>query len=140
MTSIIKSAALAALLFLFTSVSGRAQIVSEFYTCKSNCKSATVYQMGPEGDGICFVNICRRGRTGGHSAFSIVCDGAAEVHDITIRNVHWDNKNNPFIIKGYEDHIIRGIHFENCTIGGKTLNSTEDADFSIDKAEDIRFN
>ena len=116
------------------------------------------------------------GMTGGHSAFSIVCDGAAEVHDIvydgirttadidpknleiiitdgtlydpdepgqihdiTIRNVDWGNESKPFIIQGYEDHIVRGIRFENCTLAGKPLKSTEDADFHIEKAEDISF-
>lgn len=117
------------------------------------------------------------GMTGGHSAFSIVCDGAAEVHDITydnirttvdidpknleiiitdgtlydpdepgqihditIRNVNWENVTKPFIIQGYEDHIVRGIRFENCTLAGKPLKSTDDAYFKIDKAEDISFN
>lgn len=117
------------------------------------------------------------GMTGGHSAFSIVCDGAAEVHDIvyddirttydidpknleiiitdgtlydpdepgqihdiTIRNVQWQNTEKPFIIKGYEDHIVRGIRFEGCTLAGKPLKSTGDAIFDIEKAEDISFN
>lgn len=116
------------------------------------------------------------GMTGGHSAFSIVCDGAAEVHDITyddirttddidpknleiiitdgnlygpdepgqihditIRNIKWQNTEKPFIIKGYEDHIVRGIRFEGCTLAGKPLKSTDDAVFDIEKAEDISF-
>lgn len=116
------------------------------------------------------------GMTGGHSAFSIVCDGAADVHDIvyddirttadidpknleiiitdgnmygpddpgqihdiTIRNVNWANESKPFIIQGYEDHIVRGITFENCTLAGKPLKSTSDAIFKIEKAEEISF-
>ena len=116
------------------------------------------------------------GRTGGHSAFSIVCDGAADVHhitydnirigsdispknlelivtdgklygpdepgqihDITIKGVKWSTPANPFVIKGYKDHIIRNVLFKGCSVAGKPLKSKEDGLFKVENAEGIRF-
>jgi len=116
------------------------------------------------------------GATGGHSAFSIVCDGTAEVHhvtfddirvtsdidpknleliitngklygdeapgqmhDITLRNIQWSNDTLPLIIEGREEHVIRNVVFENCSIAGKPIRSKEDAPFKINYAENILF-
>ena len=116
------------------------------------------------------------GCTGGHSAFSIVCDGVADVHDITydniritsdispknlelivtdgnlfgpdepgqihditMRNVSWENEALPFIIRGREGHVIRNILFDNCTIAGKPMRATDDATFTMEYTENIRF-
>ena len=116
------------------------------------------------------------GATGGHSAFSIVCDGAADVHhitydnirissdispknmelivtdgtlygidkpgqihDIMIKNVKWSNPANPFIIKGYGDHIIRNVLFKKCSVAGKPLKSKKSVLFEIENAEGITF-
>lgn len=116
------------------------------------------------------------GRTGGHSAFSIVCDGAAnvhhitydnlrigldiypknmelivtdgklygedepgQIHDITIRNIQWENASRPFVIQGREGHVIRNVLFENCSIAGKPFRAMEDAPFQTEHTEHIQF-
>ncbi len=118
------------------------------------------------------------GRTNGHSAFSIVCDGPATVQkvyfeDIRIenqvefknlelivtdgslygtdppghikgvflKNIHWENKTKPFIIRGYSpDNVVEDIEFENCTAGDKILKNINDADIRINSfARNIQF-
>lgn len=109
------------------------------------------------------------GRTGGHSAFSIVSDGPAHVNNIRyedirveehveyknveliisdgtlygidppghingvhFRNIQWENAGKPFIFSGFSDsNAIENVTFENCTVGGKKLNGTGDANFRI---------
>lgn len=109
------------------------------------------------------------GRTQGHSAFSIVCDGPALVQNIFfedirveeqvefknlelivtdgslygtdppghirgvfMKNIHWENKTKPFIIRGYSpDNLAEDIKFENCTVGDKILRNINDADIRI---------
>ena len=119
MGNCVKSAALAALVFAVSSVAAVAQTTSETYSCVSDRRAVTVYEIGPKGDEICFANIYRRGR-----------------HRVTVTA---SEAIRSFIIQGYEDHIVRGIRFENCTLAGKPLKSTQDADFHIGKAEDISF-
>jgi hypothetical protein len=109
------------------------------------------------------------GRTQGHAAFSIVCDGPALVRNIHfedirvenrvefknlelivtdgslygtdppghikgvyLKNISWDNKTRPFIIRGYSpDNMAEEIVFENCRVGGKILTKISDADIRI---------
>jgi len=109
------------------------------------------------------------GRTGGHSGFSIVCDGPAWVKNIRyedirieevvefknlelivtngtlygddppghirgiyLKNIQWENTEKPFILTGFsKDNLVEDITFENCRVGGKTLTSTDDANFII---------
>ena len=119
------------------------------------------------------------GRTNGHSAFGIVCDGPAMVRNIHyedirveeqvefknlefivtdgtlygidppghikgvyLRNISWENPSRPFIISGFsKENMAEDIFFDNCTTGGKPLNSVADADFRINSfAEKIKFN
>jgi polygalacturonase len=118
------------------------------------------------------------GRTQGHSAFSIVCDGPAMVRNIHfedirvenqvefknlelivtdgsfygtdppghikgvfMKNVLWENKTKPFIIRGYSpDNLAEDIVFENCRVGDKVLKSIGDADIRINSfARNIQF-
>lgn len=118
------------------------------------------------------------GRTGGHSAFSIVCDGPARVQhvryedirveenvefknlemivsdgtlygtdapghisDVYFKNVQWENGSKPFIFTGFSnDNAIENVTFDNCTVAGKKINNTRDADFKISQfVKDIRF-
>jgi hypothetical protein len=118
------------------------------------------------------------GRTGGHSAFSIVCDGPARVKNIRyedirveehvefknlemiisdgklygndppghisevyFKNIQWENGNKPFIFTGFSsNNAIENITFDNCTVGGKKINGTRDAIFTINPfVKDIKF-
>jgi hypothetical protein len=118
------------------------------------------------------------GRTQGHSAFSIVCDGPAVVQNINfedirvendvefknlefivtdgtlygtdppghikgvfLKNIQWENKTKPFIIRGYSpDNMVEDIVFENCTVGGKILRNINDSDIRINSfARNIQF-
>jgi hypothetical protein len=56
-----------------------------------------------------------QGHTGGHAAFSIVCDDHGDVRD------------------------IRFVTFDNCRVGGKLLTNLSDADFQVEFAKDIKF-
>ena len=118
------------------------------------------------------------GRTGGHSAFSIVSDGPARVQNIRyedirvedqvefknlemiisdgklygndppghisevyFKNIQWENGNKPFIFTGFSNNnAIGNITFDNCTVGGKKINGTGDAIFTINPfVKDIKF-
>jgi polygalacturonase len=118
------------------------------------------------------------GRTGGHSAFSIVCDGPARVQNIRyedirveehvefknlelivsdgklygidppghisrvhFKNIQWENGKKPFILTGFSNsNVIEKVTFEHCTVGGKKINGTGDAIFSINSfVKDIKF-
>jgi len=111
------------------------------------------------------------GRTGGHSGFSIVCDGPARVQNIRyedirveeqvefknlefivtpgtyygedppghikgvyLKNVSWENSEKPFIITGFSpDNMVEEVTFDHCSVGGKILTGTSDADFRINE-------
>ena len=118
------------------------------------------------------------GRTQGHAAFSIVCDGPAMVRNIHfedirvenqvefknlelivtdgslygtdppghikgvyLKNISWENKTKPFIIRGYSpDNLAEDIIFENCRVGEKILTKISDADIRINSfAKNILF-
>ncbi len=118
------------------------------------------------------------GRTQGHAAFSIVCDGPAMVRNIHfedirvenqvefknmelivtdgslygtdppghikgvyLKNISWENKTKPFIIRGYSpDNLVEDIIFENCRAGEKILTKISDADIRINSfAKNILF-
>jgi hypothetical protein len=118
------------------------------------------------------------GRTKGHSAFSIVCDGPAivqniyfedirvenqvefknlelivtdgslygtdppgQIRGVYMKNIQWENKTKPFIINGYSpDNLVEEIIFEKCSVGGKTLTSSDDADIRSNRfVRNIRF-
>lgn len=119
------------------------------------------------------------GRTQGHSAFSIVCDGPAMVRNIFfedirvedhvefknlefiitdgtlygtdppghikgvyLKNIQWENKTKPFILSGYSpDNMVEEIIFDKCSVGGKILTSSVDADIRTNRfVKDIKFN
>ena len=111
------------------------------------------------------------GGTGGHSGFSIVCDGPARIQNINyenvrieevvefknleliitngtiygddlpghisgihLKNIRWENKDKPFILKGFSsDNIVENITFEHCMVGDKILKSITDADFRLNE-------
>ena len=120
-----------------------------------------------------------QGHTGGHAAFSIVCDNTGDVRNIRfedirveenveiknlelivtegqrygtnnppgriegvyLKNIYWENPDKPFVIAGlpFDDHIVDGVTFENCYVGGKLLTNVKDADFQVEFAENIKF-
>lgn len=117
-----------------------------------------------------------QGRTGGHSAFSIVCDGPSDVRNIRfedirvedeieyknlelivtegrrygtdgpghitgvyLKNVHWANKDKPFVIAGVPNHFVEDVTFDNCYLAGKPITGLKDADFQTEFAKDIKF-
>ena len=114
------------------------------------------------------------GATGGHSGFSVICDGPATVSNIRfedirceehvevrslelivthgtmwgsstagqighingvyIKNCSWDNTSTPLKITGYDaTHMVENVTFDHCTVGGKPLKSTADANFDINQ-------
>ena len=118
------------------------------------------------------------GRTEGHSGFSIVCDGPAQVQNVHfedirieenvefknlefivtdgtlygtdppghikgvfLKNIQWENPGKPFILFGFShDNLVEDITFDHCTVGGKVLTSTTDADFRVNSfTKNIRF-
>ncbi len=118
---------------------------------------------GPEIEGIrvwdCdIISSKNNSRVGGHSAFSVICDGAARVHNVVFENIrvesdiehklfelnvtdgkqygdnpqgHIENirfKNiscavaKPIVLWGYDQqHRVRDVRFENCTVAGDKL-------------------
>jgi hypothetical protein len=117
-----------------------------------------------------------QGRTGGHSGFSIVCDGPSVVQNIRfenirveskieyknleiiategrrygtagagyikgvyLKNVHWANPDKPFVIAGVPSHMVEDVTFDHCYLGDKLLSGTDDADFQLEFARDIKF-
>jgi len=118
------------------------------------------------------------GMTGGHSGFSIVCDGPAWVQNIRyedirieeqiefknlelivtpgkyygddppghikgvyMKNISWENTEKPFIISGFSpENMVEDVTFDHCSVGGKILTDTADADFIINEfTKDIKF-
>ncbi|MFP4140641.1 MAG: glycosyl hydrolase family 28 protein [Phycisphaerae bacterium] len=113
---------------------------------------------------------------GGHSAFSLICDGPTtisevvfenmrveetvlknfdifitdgqkytmgdpgHVHDVVIRNCHWD-ADRPILLRGHDgDHRVRGVRFEGCTVAGKPLTAPDAADVQINEfVDDVTF-
>ncbi len=56
------------------------------------------------------------------------------IHDVTIRNVHWERDDRPFVIFGQDANSrVEDVKFEDCTIGGKPLTSARDSGFLINK-------
>ena len=117
-----------------------------------------------------------QGRTGGHSAFSIVCDGPSDVKNIRyedirvedeieyknlelivtegrrygtdgpghitgvyLKNIHWANKDKPFVIAGVPGNWVVDVTFDNCYLAGKPINGFKDADFQTEFTKDIKF-
>ena len=117
-----------------------------------------------------------QGRTGGHSAFSIVCDGPSDVKNIRyedirvedeieyknlelivtegrrygtdgpghitgvyLKNIHWANKDKPFVIAGIPTNFVEDVTFDHCYLAGKPITGFKDADFQIEFAKDIKF-
>jgi hypothetical protein len=117
-----------------------------------------------------------QGRTGGHSAFSIVCDGPSDVKNIRfedirvedeieyknlelivtegrrygtdgpghitgvyLKNIHWANKDKPFVIAGVPNHFVEDVTFDNCYLAGKPITGFKDADFQTEFSKDIKF-
>jgi len=117
-----------------------------------------------------------QGRTGGHSALSIVCDGPSDVKNIRYENIrvedeieyknleliitegrrygtdgpghisgiylkdiHWANKDKPFVIAGIPTNFVEDVTFDHCYLGGKLLTSMRDADFQTEFYKDVKF-
>ncbi len=118
----------------------------------------------------CDILIARGGsRVDGHSAFSIICDGPARIHDIRYEDIRVESRvlklfelhitdgtsyqadppghingvylknisfeaDRPIVLKGFDaTHLVENVIFENCTVAGKLLRSTDDASFQINK-------
>lgn len=117
-----------------------------------------------------------QGRTGGHSAFSIVCDGPSDVKNIRyedirvedeieyknlelivtegrrygtdgpghitgvyLKNIHWANKDKPFVIAGIPTNFVVDVTFDNCYLAGKPITGFKDGDFQTEFVKDIKF-
>lgn len=111
-------------------------------------------------------------RVDGHSAFSIICDGPARIHNIVyedirvsedvlklfeihitdgtkyginppgrvenirLKNIRWKSQR-PIILKGHDaEHRVKGVVFENCSVEGSVLESTEHTIFDINEYVD----
>ncbi|MBN1480695.1 hypothetical protein JXA70_10515 [candidate division KSB1 bacterium] len=115
-------------------------------------------------------------RVDGHSAFSIICDGPARIHDIhyedirveddvlklfelhitdgtkygvdtpghienvLLKNISWASKR-PIILCGYDDeHTVKNVTFENCTVAGQPLLKAREDIFRINEfVRDVKF-
>lgn len=64
--------------------------------------------------------------------YSKVAPGA--IKNITIRRVHWERKDSPFMIWGEDDvNKVANISFEDCTIANEPLQSAASGNFIINK-------
>jgi len=125
----------------------------------------------------CDILLARGGsRVDGHSAFSIICDGPADIHnilfediraeervlklfelhitdgtkyginppghirDIHLKNIAWATPK-PIILRGFDDnHWVKNVTFENCTIDSQPLTEALDAVFEVNAfVEDVYF-
>ncbi|MDP9048133.1 MAG: glycosyl hydrolase family 28 protein [Bacteroidota bacterium] len=117
-----------------------------------------------------------QGRTGGHAALSIVCDGPSEVKNVRfdnirveneieyknleliitegrrygtagpghiagvyLKNIHWANRDKPFVIAGIPTNFVTNVTFDNCYLAGKLLTNLSDADFQMEFSRDVKF-
>ena len=68
-------------------------------------------------------------------------DPPGHIKGVNMKNITWANPDKPFIIKGFSpSNMVEDIVFDHCTVGGKLLKSTSDADFRINSyAKNIVF-
>jgi hypothetical protein len=56
-----------------------------------------------------------------------------------LKNVHWANKDKPFVIAGVPNHFVEDVTFDNCYLAGKPITGFKDADFQMEFSKDIKF-
>lgn len=68
-------------------------------------------------------------------------DPPGHIKGIYMKNISWENTEKPFIISGFSaDNMVENVIFDHCTVGGKILTDTTDANFIINKfTRDIKF-
>ena len=65
-------------------------------------------------------------------------DPPGRIRSVTLKNIRWAVEA-PIIIKGQDtDHTVEGVLFQDCTIAGRPLRSTQDARFQINSHKNIR--
>jgi len=61
-------------------------------------------------------------------------DLPGHIKGVYMKNVQWENKGKPFIISGFSaGNLVEDITFDHCSVGGKILTGTGDADFKINE-------
>ena len=68
-------------------------------------------------------------------------DAPGHINGVYLKNISWEKPDAPFGILGHgPDNIVQNVIFENCTIGGKPLRSSDDANFKINEfTKNIQF-
>jgi polygalacturonase len=68
-------------------------------------------------------------------------DRPGHIRGVYLKNIQWENTAKPFIIRGFsKDNMVEDVTFDNCTVGGKVLTGTGDANFQVNAfAQDITF-
>ena len=61
-------------------------------------------------------------------------DPPGHIKNVIMKNISWENPDKPFVISGFSsDNMVENITFQGCTVGGKPLLSTKDANFMINE-------
>jgi hypothetical protein len=59
-------------------------------------------------------------------------DPPGHINGVYLKNISWEKSTAPFGILGFgPDNLVENVTFDNCSVGGKPLRSTADADFQI---------
>ena len=68
-------------------------------------------------------------------------DQPGHIRGVYLKNIQWENTAKSFIISGFsKDNMVEDIIFDNCSVGGKILTGTGDANFQVNSfARDIIF-
>ena len=51
---------------------------------------------------------------------------------IYLKNIHWANKDKPFVIAGIPTNFVENVTFDNCYLAGKLLAGSNDGDFQME--------
>jgi len=65
--------------------------------------------------------------------------GPGNVIGVYLKNIHWANKDKPFVLAGIPTNYLTDVTFDNCYLGGKPLTGFNDADFQMEFSKDIKF-
>jgi polygalacturonase len=68
-------------------------------------------------------------------------DLPGHIKGVYMKNISWENAAKPFIISGFsKDNLVEDITFDHCSVGGKSLSGTGDANFKVNEfTRNIKF-
>lgn len=65
--------------------------------------------------------------------------GPGNVTGVYLKNIHWENKDKPFVLAGIPTNYLTDVTFDSCYLAGKPLTGFKDGDFQTEFTKDIKF-